>query len=155
MRVFIYPRQSASYKHWGQLTLGQEEAMRSVFEPPSTGLWWRPGGCTQPHSWCSWWSNHTCWCDRWPSSRCASPSPDILLVWLQEKSSRTRCNYSLLIRIDTKEKFRSSETVSDWSNFVLTVQAGETEHANLLCYVVPGPWCPQSFEFSFQLSPHQ
>lgn len=39
--------------------------------------------------------------------------------------------------------------------FVLTVEACEAEHADLLCDVVPGPWCPQSLELSFQLSPHQ
>lgn len=39
--------------------------------------------------------------------------------------------------------------------FVLTVEACETEHANLLCDVVPRPWCPQGLELSFQLSPHQ
>lgn len=39
--------------------------------------------------------------------------------------------------------------------FALTVKACETEHANLLCDVVPGPWCPQFLEFRFQLSPHQ
>lgn len=41
------------------------------------------------------------------------------------------------------------------SVFVLTVQSCEAEHADLLCDVVPGPWCPQSLEFSFELSPHQ
>lgn len=39
--------------------------------------------------------------------------------------------------------------------FVLTVEACEAEHADLLCDVVPGPWCPQSLELFFQLSPHQ
>lgn len=39
--------------------------------------------------------------------------------------------------------------------FVLTVEAREAEHADLLCDVVPSPWCPQSLELLFQLSPHQ
>lgn len=39
--------------------------------------------------------------------------------------------------------------------FVLTVEACEAEHANLVCNVVPGPGCPQSLKLSFQLSPHQ
>lgn len=39
--------------------------------------------------------------------------------------------------------------------FVLTAEACEAEHANLLCDVVPRPRCPQSLEFSFQLSSHQ
>lgn len=39
--------------------------------------------------------------------------------------------------------------------FVLTVEACEAEHADLLRDVVPGPWGPQSLELLFQLSPHQ
>lgn len=39
--------------------------------------------------------------------------------------------------------------------FVLTVEAREAEHADLLCDVVPSPRCPQSLELLFQLSPHQ
>lgn len=39
--------------------------------------------------------------------------------------------------------------------FALTIEACEAEHADLLCDVVPGPWCPQSLKLSFQLSPHQ
>ena len=39
--------------------------------------------------------------------------------------------------------------------FVLTVEACEAEHADLLCDVVPGARRPQSLELSFQLSPHQ
>lgn len=38
---------------------------------------------------------------------------------------------------------------------VLTVEACEAKHADLVCDVVPGPWCPQSLELSFQLRPHQ
>ncbi len=45
--------------------------------------------------------------------------------------------------------------MSLYTVFVLTVEACEAEHADLLCDVVPGPWCPQSLELSFQLSPHQ
>lgn len=42
-----------------------------------------------------------------------------------------------------------------YTAFVLTVEACEAEHANLLCDVVPGARCPLSLELSFQLSPHQ
>lgn len=39
--------------------------------------------------------------------------------------------------------------------FVLTVEARKAEHADLVCDVVPGPWCPQSVELLLQLRPHQ
>lgn len=45
-----------------------------------------------------------------------------------------------------------------WSLFtisVLTVEPCEAEHADLFCDVVPRPWCPQTSELFFQLSPHQ
>ena len=39
--------------------------------------------------------------------------------------------------------------------FRLTVQASEAEHPDLLSDVIPGPWCAQSFQLTFQLIPHQ
>lgn len=46
-------------------------------------------------------------------------------------------------------------TFSELKQCLLTVEACEAEHADLLCDVVPGACCPQSLELSFQLSPHQ
>lgn len=38
---------------------------------------------------------------------------------------------------------------------LLTVEAGEAEHADLLGDVVPGPWGAQSLQLGLQLVPHQ
>lgn len=61
---------------------GVRETGSGRTEATSTGPWWRRHGWTERHSRCSWWSDRTCWCDRWPSGTRASLWSCTPPVWL-------------------------------------------------------------------------
>lgn len=69
----------------GGTSCGVQEAGSGRIETAAfTGPWWRPRGWTERRSRCSWRSDRTCWCGRWPSGTRASLWSWTPPVWLQD-----------------------------------------------------------------------